>query len=161
MFTHVAKYQARIACADVLGEPAPADLRAVPRVLFTDPEVASVGMTEAQARDEGRNVETATVELRSSVSRAFTYERDPRGELGVVVDVDEQVFLGAWAVAPLASEWIHVAVLAIRARVPLAVLTDTIAQFPTFSEALGIALRGLPRTGVRRTATETTQILRP
>jgi pyruvate/2-oxoglutarate dehydrogenase complex dihydrolipoamide dehydrogenase (E3) component len=161
MFTHVAKYQARIACADVLGEPARADLRAVPRVLFTDPEVASVGITEAQAREEGRNVAAATIELRSSVSRAFTYERDPKGELGVVVDVDEQVLLGAWAVAPLASEWIHVAVLAIRARVPLDVLADTIAQFPTFTEGLGIALRRLPRPGTRSTATETTPVMRP
>ena len=161
MFTHVAKYQARIACADVLGEPARTDLRAVPRVLFTDPEVASVGITEAQAREEGRNVAAATIELRSSVSRAFTYERDPRGELGVVVDVDEQVLLGAWAVAPLASEWIHVAVLAIRARVPLDVLADTIAQFPTFTEGLGVALRRLPRPGRRAHATETTPVMRP
>lgn len=161
MFTHVGKYQARIACADILGEPARADLRAVPRVLFTDPEVASVGITEAQAREEGRNVEAVTIELRSSVSRAFTYERDPRGELGVVVDVDEQVLLGAWAVAPLASEWIHVAVLAIRARVPLEVLGDTIAQFPTFSEGLGVALRRLPRQGTRQRATETTPVMRP
>ena len=52
--------------------------------------------------------------------------------------------MGAWAVAPLASEWIHVAVLAIRAEIPVTVLKDTIAQFPSFSEAFGTALRALP-----------------
>ncbi len=112
-------------------------------MLFTDPEVASVGLTEAQAREAGLNVSTATVSLRASVPRAFTYERDPRGELGVVVDADADVLVGAWAVAPLASEWIHLAVLAIRARIPVPVVADSIAQFPTFSEGLGIALRNL------------------
>jgi hypothetical protein len=52
--------------------------------------------------------------------------------------------LGAWAVAPLASEWTHLAVLAIRAEIPVPVLKDTIAQFPSFSEAFGGALRALP-----------------
>jgi dihydrolipoamide dehydrogenase len=160
MFTHVAKYQARIACADVLGRPAEQDLTAVPRVLFTDPEVASVGLTEEQARERGLDVAANTISLRSSVSRAFTYERDPRGELGVVVDRGANVLVGAWAVAPLASEWIHQAVLAIKARIPVPVLTDTIAQFPTFAEALGIALRGLERDGAHAASnTETTQAL--
>jgi len=54
------------------------------------------------------------------------------------------VVVGAWAVAPLASEWIHTLVLAIRAEIPVSVLKDTIAQFPTFSEAWGYALRSLP-----------------
>jgi len=61
-----------------------------------------------------------------------------------VVDREHQVLIGAWAVAPLASEWIHQAVLAIRAEIPIAVLTDTIVQFPSFSEAFGAALRSLP-----------------
>lgn len=55
-----------------------------------------------------------------------------------------QLLVGAWAVAPLASEWIHQAVLAIRAEIPIAVLKDAIAQFPSFSEAFGTALRSLP-----------------
>ena len=62
----------------------------------------------------------------------------------VIVDRDRDVLVGAWAVAPLASEWIHTAVLAIRAEIPIPVLKDTIAQFPTFSEAFGFALRSLP-----------------
>jgi dihydrolipoamide dehydrogenase len=68
----------------------------------------------------------------------------PRGTFGIVADADRRVLVGAWAVAPLASEWIHQAVLAIRAEVPLWVLRDTIAQFPSFSEAFGAALRTLP-----------------
>jgi hypothetical protein len=54
------------------------------------------------------------------------------------------VLVGAWAMAPLAGEWIHQAVLAIRAEIPLSVLKDTIQQFPTFSEGFGLALRQLP-----------------
>jgi len=143
-FTHVAKYQGRIAVADILGHDVRADYRAVPRVLFTDPEVAAVGMTEEQARAAGIDVATATIDLPSTVARSYTFEEHPSGRLGVVVDRQRQVLLGAWAVAPLAGEWIHIAVLAVRAEVPVPVLRDTIAQFPSFSEALGIALRGLP-----------------
>jgi pyruvate/2-oxoglutarate dehydrogenase complex dihydrolipoamide dehydrogenase (E3) component len=144
MFTHVAKYQARIACADILGRPACADYRAVPRVVFTDPEVAAVGMTGTQARDAGLDAVTATIDLPTSVARSYTYEHDPRGTFSVTVDRERGVLVGAWAVAPLASEWIHSVVLAIRAEIPVSVLHDTIEQFPTFSEALGYVLRALP-----------------
>ena len=143
-FTHVAKYQARIAAAGILGTPATADYRAVPRVIFTDPEVAAVGMTEAQAREAGLDVTAATIDLPVSIARPYTYEEDPKGTFGVVVDRRQDVLVGAWAVAPLASEWIHQAVLAVRAEIPVTVVKDTIAQFPTFSEAFGTALRSLP-----------------
>ena len=119
---------------------ATADYRAVPRVIFTDPEVAAVGLTEAQAREQGLDVATSTIDLPGSVARPYTYEEHPTGTFGVVVDRQRQVLVGAWTVAPLAGEWIHTAVLAIRAEIPVAVLKDTIAQFPTFSEALGVAL---------------------
>jgi dihydrolipoamide dehydrogenase len=144
MFTHVGKYQGRIAARDILGRPACADYRAVPRVIFTDPEVAAVGMSEAAARDAGLDVGAASVDLPTTIARPYTYEREPRGVFGVVVDRERQVLVGAWAAAPLAAEWIHAAVLAIRAEVPIGVLEDTIAQFPTFSEAYGAALRSLP-----------------
>jgi dihydrolipoamide dehydrogenase len=143
-FTHVAKYQARIACADILGQPAKADYRAVPRVIFTDPEVAAVGLTEAQAREQGIDVDTVTIDLPTTIARPYTFQESPTGTFGIIVDRNRQVLLGAWAVAPLAGEWIHAAVLAIRAEIPVAVLKDTIAQFPSFSEAFGTALRMLP-----------------
>jgi dihydrolipoamide dehydrogenase len=144
MFTHVGKYQGRVAAADVAGLPARADYRAVPRVIFTDPEVAAVGLTEDEARAQGIDAAAATIDLPTSIARPYTYEENPKGTFGVVVDRQREVLVGAWAVAPLAGEWIHQAVLAIRAEIPLAVLNDTIAQFPTFSEALGTALRALP-----------------
>jgi dihydrolipoamide dehydrogenase len=143
-FTHVAKYQGRIAVGDILGQDVKADYRAVPRVIFTDPEVAAVGMTEAQAREAGIDVVTATIDLPSSIARPYTFQENPTGKFGIVVDRQRQVLLGAWAVAPLAGEWIHTAVLAIRAEIPVPVLKDTIAQFPSFSEAFGAALRSLP-----------------
>ena len=142
LFTHVAKYQARIAMADMAGSPRDADYRAVPRVIFTDPEVAAVGLSEAAARDAGFDVAVADLDV-ASIPRAFTYEKDPTGHLQLVFDRQAKVMLGAWAVAPQAGEWIHEAVLAIRARVPYDVLLDTIPQFPSFSEGYLLALLDL------------------
>ena len=144
LFTHVAKYQARIAMADMAGRPRAADYRAIPRVIFTDPEVAAVGMTEAQARDAGLDVVVADLDLPSGgVARTYTYEQDPRGEMQLLVDRQKGIMVGAWAVAPQAGEWIHEAVLAIRARVPYDVLIDTVPQFPSFSEGYLLALQKL------------------
>jgi dihydrolipoamide dehydrogenase len=143
LFTHVAKYQARVAMADMLGRPVSADYRAIPRVIFTDPEVAAVGLTAAQAREAGHDVATAVIDLPGSIARPYTYERHPRGKMGVVADRAGGVLLGAWAVAPLASEWIHQAVLAIKARVPVEILLETVAQFPSYSEAYLSALQQL------------------
>jgi pyruvate/2-oxoglutarate dehydrogenase complex dihydrolipoamide dehydrogenase (E3) component len=144
-FTHVAKYQGRIAATDILGHPAKADYRAVPRVTFTDPEVAAVGITTGEeARAQGLNAAGVVIDLPTSIARPFTFQENPRGVFGIVADLEHNQLVGAWAVAPLASEWIHQAVLAIRAEIPIPVLKDTIAQFPTFSEAFGAALRSLP-----------------
>ncbi len=134
-FTHVGMYQGRIAAADIAGRPRPADYTAIPRVVFSDPEIAAVGLTEAQTRERGTDVTTSHVSLADAIARPWTYEQNPRGDLGLVADRQRQVLVGAWAVAPLAGEWIHQAALAIKTRTPLAVLRDTVAQFPTFSEA--------------------------
>ena len=145
LFTHVGKYQARVVTANILGEDAVADYRAVPRVVFSDPEVAAVGMSAKAARAAGVDVAEVTLDLVDEIARPYTYEEHPRGWFGLVVDRQRDVLVGAWAVAPLAGEWIHQAVLAIRAEIPVAVLKDTIAQFPTFSEAYVSALRKLPK----------------
>lgn len=79
------------------------------------------------------------------IARPWTYERDPRGDLGLVADRGRGVLVGAWAVAPLAGEWIHQAALAVKARLPLSMLLDTVAQFPTFSEGY---LKALERLGL-------------
>jgi pyruvate/2-oxoglutarate dehydrogenase complex dihydrolipoamide dehydrogenase (E3) component len=139
-FTHVGMYQGRIAAADIAGEEPRASYDAIPRVVFSDPEIAAVGLTAEGARDQGIELATSRIKLRDQLTRPWTYEADPRGELGLLADHKRQVLVGAWAVAPLASEWIHQAALAIKSQIPLAVLRDTVAQFPTFSEAY---LKGL------------------
>ncbi|MDP9379621.1 MAG: NAD(P)/FAD-dependent oxidoreductase [Chloroflexota bacterium] len=144
-FTHVAKYQGRVVASNILGKPARADYRSVPRVVFSDPEIAAVGLTEEQARKAGVDVVTATVNLPEAIARPWTYEQDPRGHLGLVADRARGVLVGAWAVAPMSGEWIHQASLAIRAQVPVATLLDTAPQFPTYSEAY---LTGLEELGL-------------
>jgi dihydrolipoamide dehydrogenase len=138
LFTHVAKYQGRAVAANILaargdGEARELDYAAVPRVVFSAPEVASVGLTEAQASAAGVAVKVATVEL-SAVSRSFTFEREPRGLLKLLSRGDDGVIVGATAVGPLASEWIHVGALAVRAALTASFLRDTMFQFPTFAE---------------------------
>ena len=144
LFTHVAKYQARIAVADMAGHGRAADYRAIPRVIFTDPEVAAVGLTESQAREQGLDIAVAHLDLPSGgVARTYTYEQNPRGEMALIADRGSGTLVGAWAVAPQAGEWIHEAVLAIRARVTLDVLLDTVPQFPSFSEGYLLAVQQL------------------
>jgi dihydrolipoamide dehydrogenase len=136
-------YQGRVVAADIVGESVRADYRAIPRVVFSDPEVAAVGLTEAQARESGIDVSSVSLELGKAIARPYTYEKEPRGELALVVDKREKVLVGAWAVGPLASEWIHYAALALKARIPIEVLKDTVAQFPTYTEAYLKALEKL------------------
>jgi pyruvate/2-oxoglutarate dehydrogenase complex dihydrolipoamide dehydrogenase (E3) component len=142
-FTHVGMYQGRIAAHDIAGDDARASYNAIPRVVFSDPEIAAVGMTIAQAREKGIELASSRIQLPEAITRPWTYEQNPRGELGLLADMERQVLVGAWAVAPLAGEWIHQAALAIKTEVPLPVLRDTVAQFPTFSEAYLKALEAL------------------
>ena len=133
--THVGKYQARIVAANILGTPREANYEAVPRVVFTDPQVASVGASEARFNA------TAMV---ADVAKTATYTRayeDSKGFLTLLSDGER--LTGAHAVGPEAGEWLQQATLAIRARVPLAVLSDTIQPFPTFSEIYVAALETL------------------
>jgi len=133
-FTHVGKYQGRIAGLDMLGRPARADYRAVPRVVFTDPQVAAVGAAE------GPMSGTAGI---GEVPRAYTYERPLERPGFLTLVADGERLIGAHAVGPEAGEWLGQATLAIRAEVPLDVLQDTIQPFPTFSEIYVRALDAL------------------
>ena len=134
LFTHVAQYQGRIVAANILGGDRRTDYSGVPRVVFSDPEVAATGLTEEGARERGMNVASINLDMTSAIARPVTYEREPRGNLGLVVDLDERVLVGAWAVAPQAGEWIHQACLAVKARIPVDTLLDSVFQFPTFSQ---------------------------
>ena len=142
-FTHVAKYQARIVADAVLGSPRSAHYDGIPRVVFADPEIATAGLTQAQAQDQGLTTMTAEIDLAQAIARPWTYERDPRGHLGLVADAERRVLLGAWAVAPQAGEWIHYASLAIRAGIGIDTLLDQVAQFPTYTEGYLTALEAL------------------
>jgi pyruvate/2-oxoglutarate dehydrogenase complex dihydrolipoamide dehydrogenase (E3) component len=124
--THVGKYQARVVAANILGNPRSAHYEAVPRVVYTDPQAAAVGATEDSF--------SSTVPI-SGVAKLATYTRqyaEHRGFLTLLSD--GHVLTGAYALGPEAGEWLQQATLAIRARVPLDVLADTIQPFPTFSE---------------------------
>jgi pyruvate/2-oxoglutarate dehydrogenase complex dihydrolipoamide dehydrogenase (E3) component len=138
LFTHVAKYQARVAAANISGLRRPADYRAVPAVVFTDPQVAQVGTVE------GDGLVSASWDV-NRTSRSSTYERPKRrGFVKLWADPERRVVVGAVAVGPEAGEWLQQATLAIRAEVPVDVLRDTIQPFPTFSEAISFAARDLP-----------------
>ena len=133
--TYVGKYHGRIAAANILGERREADYTAVPRVVFSHPQVAAVGAAEGEV--------TATISL-SVVPKTATYLRawdDQPGFLTLVSD--GKVLTGAYGIGPEAGEWMQQATVAIRARVPLTVLADTIQPFPTFAEAFHFALAEL------------------
>jgi pyruvate/2-oxoglutarate dehydrogenase complex dihydrolipoamide dehydrogenase (E3) component len=145
LFTHVGKYQARVAAAVMLGKDARADYRALPRVTFSDPQVAGAGITEDQAAERGIDLGIGRAEI-GSVARTSTYTRDYDklpGFLTLLADRARGVLVGAYAVGPEAGEWLQQATLAIRAYVPVDVLRDTIQPFPTFSEIFVNALADL------------------
>jgi dihydrolipoamide dehydrogenase len=141
-FTHVASYQGRIAAADVLGRDVRADLRAVPRVVFSDPEVAAVGRSADAARADGVDVVSAHVGLEAA-ERAETYGRGLHGGLAVHADRERRVLVGATAVGPLAAEWVSTLSLAVKAEIGIDLLRDAVFQFPTFAELMLTAVRRL------------------
>ncbi|GAA3383663.1 dihydrolipoyl dehydrogenase family protein [Cryptosporangium minutisporangium] len=135
MLTHVGKYQGDVVAANILGEPREADYTAVPRVVFTDPEAAAVGDVEAPFAGTARLAD---------VAKTATYTRAYAQSVGFLTLLsDGQRLVGAYAVGPEAGEWLQQATLAIRARVPLDVLRDTIQPFPSFSEIFVAALGAL------------------
>jgi pyruvate/2-oxoglutarate dehydrogenase complex dihydrolipoamide dehydrogenase (E3) component len=132
--TYVGKYQGRVAAANILGGQARASYDAVPRVVFTDPQAAAVGEAEGEF--------TATVSM-AEVPRTATYTREWQDAGFMTLVSDGERLTGAYALGPEAGEWLQQATLAIRARVPLDVLRDTIQPFPTFSESFLYALQKL------------------
>ena len=133
--THVGKYQGDVVAANIAGEDREANYDAVPRVVFTDPQAAAVGAIEADF--------SATVPL-AEVPRTATYTRSYAESNGFLTLLsDGERLTGAYALGPEAGEWLQQATLAIRARVPLEVLDDTIQPFPTFSEIYIAGLKAL------------------
>jgi dihydrolipoamide dehydrogenase len=137
LFTHVGKYQARIAARNVAGANERANYGAIPAAVFTDPQVASVGSTA----EEGAVVATSSIE---NVSRASTFAKPKQpGFVKLFADRERGVLRGAVCVGPEAGEWLGQLTLAVRAEVPVETLRDTIQPFPTFSEAIFFAARDL------------------
>ena len=135
LLTHQGKYQARVA-ADVLAGrdvDAWADHHAVPRVVFTDPQVAAVGLTEQRARDAGTAVTVLSHKVGHTAAGAL-HGTDTRGTAQLVVDTPRRVIVGATFTGPNAAELVHAATIAIVGGVTLEQLWHAVPAFPTLSE---------------------------
>ncbi len=141
-YTHTARYQAEIVVANLLGGTRAADYRAIPRTVYTSPSVYTVGMSPSLAAATGVDLITVSYDL-AETARA-TVEDDDRGRVELYADAGAgDILVGAAAIGPDAEEWMGEVTLAIRARIPLAVLTDVVHAFPTYGEAVETPLRGL------------------
>ena len=140
-FTHLAFYHGQIVARRLRGGDARADHTAVPRVTFTDPEVASVGLSEVAARERGLNVVTASTDP-AETARGYIHDFHG-GTLKLIGDRDRGVLVGATMVTPRAGEILGELVLALRAGTPLRTLADVIHPFPAFNRVLGAVLQDL------------------
>lgn len=143
-FTHMSMYQARIAAADILGEDdaETADYRATPRVTFTDPEIGSVGLSEAAARAKGLTVRTGISEIPYS-TRGYIHKLGNNGFIKLVEDADRGVLVGATSAGPAGGEVLSALVVAVHAEVPTKLLRQMIYAYPTFHRAIEDALSKL------------------
>jgi pyruvate/2-oxoglutarate dehydrogenase complex dihydrolipoamide dehydrogenase (E3) component len=135
LLTHMGKYQGRLAADHILGRPVElrSDGAQSPRVIFTDPQVAAVGHTEAGAREAGLNVKVAEVGSGANAGGSF-YGRNAPGTARIVVDEDRGVIVGATFTGPDIGEFIHAATIAVIGEVPLTRLWHAVPSFPTRSE---------------------------
>ncbi|TDC45822.1 NAD(P)/FAD-dependent oxidoreductase [Actinomadura sp. KC345] len=142
-FTHVSMYQAAIAVRDILGEEgSPASYRAVPRVTFTDPEIASVGLTEAQARDQNLPVRTGIAKLPES-PRGWIHKVGNDGFIKLIENTEWGTLVGATAVGPSGGEILGALAVAVHTEAPTTALREMIYAYPTFHRALETALADL------------------
>ncbi|MGA8246218.1 MAG: NAD(P)/FAD-dependent oxidoreductase [Nocardioides sp.] len=138
-FTHVSMYQGAIVVSDLLGRDGPwADYRAVARVTFTAPEVASVGLTEQAARDRGIDVAVATGDL-----GARGWMTREEGLVKLVADRARKVLVGATVVAPAGGEVMSMLAVAVHAEVPVATLLHMHFAYPTYHRAVESVLEEL------------------
>jgi pyruvate/2-oxoglutarate dehydrogenase complex dihydrolipoamide dehydrogenase (E3) component len=142
-FTHMSMYQAGIVVADILGQPGfAAQYHAVPRVTFTDPEVGAVGLTEAQARDQGLDVRVGTAQIPES-ARGWIHKAGNDGFIKLVEDAGTGLLVGATSAGPTGGEVLSALVMAVHARVPVQGMRQMIYAYPTFHRAIEDALARL------------------
>ncbi|MEV4259587.1 NAD(P)/FAD-dependent oxidoreductase [Spirillospora sp. NPDC049652] len=143
-FTHMSMYQAAIAVRSITGEDGPAaSYHAVPRVTFTDPEIGAVGLTEAQARDQGLNVRVGHTKIAESTRGWIHGAPGNEGYIKLIEDADKGVLVGATAAGPYGGEVLGALVTAVHARVPTETLRTMIYAYPTFHRAIEAALADL------------------
>jgi pyruvate/2-oxoglutarate dehydrogenase complex dihydrolipoamide dehydrogenase (E3) component len=140
-FTHVAYYHAQVVARRIRGEDARADHSAVPRVTYTDPEVASVGISEAEARGRGIDVIVASTDP-GETARGYIHDFQ-NGVIKLVGDRGRGVLVGATLVTPRAGETLGELILAIKTGIPLSILGDVIHPYPAFNRVLGAVLQEL------------------
>jgi pyruvate/2-oxoglutarate dehydrogenase complex dihydrolipoamide dehydrogenase (E3) component len=142
-FTHMSMYHAGIVIADILGQDHhAAEYHAVPRVTFTDPEIGSVGLSEAQAREQGIEVRTGLTQVPSS-ARGWIHKAGNDGLIKLVQDAATGVLVGATSAGPVGGEVLSMLTLAVHARVPVQRLREMIYAYPTFHRAIEPALADL------------------
>jgi pyruvate/2-oxoglutarate dehydrogenase complex dihydrolipoamide dehydrogenase (E3) component len=142
-FTHLSMYHAAIVVADILGrEHHGAEYHAVPRVTFTDPEIGAVGLTEAQAREQGLTVRTGSTPVPTS-TRGWIHKAGNDGFIKLVEDARRGVLVGATSAGPWGGEVLSMLALAVHAAVPTRRLREMIYAYPTFHRAVEDALRAL------------------
>ena len=142
-FTHMSMYQANIVVHDILGqEVAPAEYHAVPRVTFTDPEIGSVGLSEAQARERGLDVRTSCYPVPKS-TRGWIHQAGNDGFIKLVADAGQGILVGASSAGPAGCEVLAALTLAVHARVPVRRLREMIYAYPTFHRTIEAALQEL------------------
>jgi pyruvate/2-oxoglutarate dehydrogenase complex dihydrolipoamide dehydrogenase (E3) component len=134
LHTHQGHYQGEVAVRMALGEDVRPDYRALPRTTYTDPEAASVGLSLDKASEAGLDAFELVADYRTS-AKGYAIEATG-GHVTIVVDRDSRELVGAAMACPDASAAIHECVLAIRARVPIDVLAETIHAFPSTSRVL-------------------------
>src|ERR1039457_1651206 len=154
--THAGRYQARVVAANIRGQRREADYSAIPRCVYTTPSVYAVGIAPAASQKEAGALRLAkagegTTGHRTDRANLGDTTRahlgaDDLGGLELYADAETGVLVGAAAVGPDAVTWMSEVTLAIRARIPVAVLADVVHAFPTYGEAVETALRELAGT---------------
>ena len=140
-FTHLAHYHGQVIARRLRGIDARADHTAVPRVTYTDPEIASVGLSEAAAHAKGIDVAVARTDP-AETARGSIHDFHG-GVVKLVADRERGVLIGATLVTPRAGEIVGELVLAIKLRTPLKALADVIHPFPAFNRVLGATIEEL------------------